>query len=115
MAHREAVDLDLAQARFAEFQPADGERPNGKRANGNGANCQRSERKRANRDRRHADRRQGDRRKLGHGNRMAPPGWTPACSLERERADEKGKRAHVASLSSLPFSTPSLVESEMGA
>jgi hypothetical protein len=46
MAHREAVDLNLAQARFANFQPADGERPCGKRANG-----QRAERKRANRDR----------------------------------------------------------------
>jgi hypothetical protein len=33
MAHRESVDLNLAQARFANFQPADGERPNGKRAN----------------------------------------------------------------------------------
>ena len=26
MAHREAVDLDLAQARLADLQPADGER-----------------------------------------------------------------------------------------
>ena len=44
MAHREAVDLDLTQARFANFQPANGERPDGKCAYGERANCQRSER-----------------------------------------------------------------------
>jgi hypothetical protein len=38
MAHREAIDLDLAQARFANFQPTDGERPDGKRADREGPN-----------------------------------------------------------------------------
>jgi hypothetical protein len=33
MPHREAVDLELAQARFANFKPADGERPDRQCAN----------------------------------------------------------------------------------
>ena len=32
--HREAVDLDLAQPRCSDFEPADGERANGKGADG---------------------------------------------------------------------------------
>src|SRR5262245_39937362 len=44
-AHREAVDLYLAQARFADFQPADGERPDGQSTDRQRADRQRAESK----------------------------------------------------------------------
>src|SRR5262245_51028783 len=44
-AHPEAVDLYLAQARFADFQPADGERPDGQSTDRQRADRQRAENK----------------------------------------------------------------------
>jgi hypothetical protein len=101
VSHREAVDLDLAQARFADFKPADGERPDSKRAYGERPQCERT-----HRDGRHACRRPGDRLevKARVGKRLAGTGVTAEPARAPRR---KASGRTVTSVTGLPLSTPS--------